>query len=137
MIISSSILSSEIQVAQLLTRCREVLYHPQVHSASLQKRSRANPRCRVCLKNRKRTLACHQNPDLGHSSSPLIRAGQESFKAITRSYYKGSIAAFLVFDITCRSSFDNLHKWLYEIKNHSHDRIEITLLGNKIDLKSK
>lgn len=27
-------------------------------------------------------------------------AGQESFKAITRAYYKGSIASLLVFDIT-------------------------------------
>jgi Ras-related protein Rab-2A len=27
-------------------------------------------------------------------------AGQESFKSITRAYYKGSIAALLVFDLT-------------------------------------
>lgn len=49
-----------------------------------------------------------------------MQAGQESFKAITRSYYKGSIAAFLVFDVTVRSSFESLSKWLYEVKNHSH-----------------
>lgn len=39
-------------------------------------------------------------------------AGQESFKSITRSYYKGSIAVLLVYDITKRDSFDNLNKWL-------------------------
>ena len=32
-------------------------------------------------------------------------AGQESFKSITRSYYKGSIAVLLVYDITKRESF--------------------------------
>lgn len=47
-------------------------------------------------------------------------AGQESFKSITRSYYKGSIAALLVYDITKRDSFDNINKWLAEVKNHSH-----------------
>lgn len=40
-------------------------------------------------------------------------AGQESFKSITRSYYKGSIAALLVYDITKRDSFDNIAKWLH------------------------
>jgi Ras-related protein Rab-2A len=66
-----------------------------------------------------------------------MQAGQESFKAITRSYYKGSIAVFLIFDITNKNSFDSLHKWLFEIKNHSHDRVEIILLGNKVDIKSQ
>ena len=53
----------------------------------------------------------------------FMQAGQESFQAITRSYYKGSIAAFLAFDITSRSSFESLHRWLYEIKNHSHEKV--------------
>ena len=39
-------------------------------------------------------------------------AGQESFKSITRSYYKGSIGILLVYDITRRDSFDNINKWL-------------------------
>lgn len=61
-------------------------------------------------------------------------AGQESFKSITRAYYKGSIAAILVFDITNERSFLNLKNWLYELKNHSHQKIHITLIGNKLDL---
>lgn len=35
-------------------------------------------------------------------------AGQESFKSITRAYYKSSIASLLVFDISSESSFNNL-----------------------------
>lgn len=34
-----------------------------------------------------------------------------------------SIAAFLVYDITKRDSFENINRWLYEVKNHSHDKV--------------
>ena len=64
-------------------------------------------------------------------------AGQQSFKSITRAYYKGSIAAILVFDITSQRSFENLGNWLYEIKNHSHQKIHIMLIGNKKDLEAE
>lgn len=64
-------------------------------------------------------------------------AGQESFKSITRSYYKGSIAALLVYDITRRDSFDNIVKWLDEVKAHSHGKIEVALVGNKTDLQNR
>jgi Ras-related protein Rab-2A len=64
-------------------------------------------------------------------------AGQESFKSITRSYYRGSICAFLVYDITNRESFDNLAKWLEETKNYANDKITIMLVGNKTDATQK
>ena len=63
-------------------------------------------------------------------------AGQESFKSITRAYYKGSIAALLLFDVTNEKSFEDLGNWLYEIKNHSHQKLNIMLVGNKKDLNS-
>eukprot|EP01017_Pseudomicrothorax_dubius_P038489 TRINITY_DN5773_c0_g2_i1.p1 TRINITY_DN5773_c0_g2~~TRINITY_DN5773_c0_g2_i1.p1 ORF type:complete len:214 (-),score=37.09 TRINITY_DN5773_c0_g2_i1:116-757(-) len=62
-------------------------------------------------------------------------AGQESFKAITRSYYRGSIAALLVFDITRRDTFLALDQWLKEIKMYANEGIVIILLGNKADLE--
>jgi len=61
-------------------------------------------------------------------------AGQESFKSITRAYYKGSIAALLVFDITCEKSFEDVNNWFYELKTHSHQKLNIILIGNKKDL---
>jgi Ras-related protein Rab-2A len=64
-------------------------------------------------------------------------AGQESFKSITRAYYKGSIAAILVYDITSEKSFTDLNNWLYEIKNHSHQKIHVVLVGNKKDLSAE
>ncbi len=67
----------------------------------------------------------------------ITKAGQESFKSITRSYYKSSIAAFLVFDLTKRDSFESIEKWLQEVKNNSHEKIQTILIGNKCDLKEQ
>lgn len=35
-------------------------------------------------------------------------AGQEQYQSITRSYYRGAVAAMLVYDVTARKSFDCL-----------------------------
>lgn len=67
----------------------------------------------------------------------VIKAGQESFKSITRSYYKSSIAAFLVFDLTRRDTFDSVEKWLQEVNSNSHEKIKTILIGNKCDIKEK
>ena len=64
-------------------------------------------------------------------------AGQEVFKSITRSYYRGSIAAILVYDITNRQSFNNLNKWMEETKTYSNEKLTILLIGNKSDLEDK
>ena len=41
-------------------------------------------------------------------------AGQESFRSITRSYYRGAAGALLVYDITRRDTFNHLTRWLEE-----------------------
>ena len=64
-------------------------------------------------------------------------AGQETFKSIIRSYYRGAIIALVVYDITNRSSFVNLQRWLDEVKDHSHEYIQVILIGNKADLDDK
>lgn len=64
-------------------------------------------------------------------------AGQESFKSIIRSYFRGAIGAFIVFDITKKDTFDNVKSWLNEVKNYCNANINITLVGNKIDLENK
>ena len=42
-------------------------------------------------------------------------AGQEKFRAITPSYFRGSQGILLCFDVTCRSSFDTLKRW-FEVR---------------------
>jgi Ras-related protein Rab-2A len=64
-------------------------------------------------------------------------AGQESFRSITRSYYRGACAAVLVYDITRRETFQHLNRWLDEAKQNSNANMVIILIGNKKDLEHK
>ena len=61
-------------------------------------------------------------------------AGQEEFKAITRSYYRSSAAALVVFDITRKESFRNVARWVEDVKNNSNKDVILVLIGNKCDL---
>ncbi|XP_010540022.1 PREDICTED: ras-related protein RABA6a-like [Tarenaya hassleriana] len=63
-------------------------------------------------------------------------AGQERFRAITSSYYRGALGALLVYDITRRTTFDNVKKWLSELRGFSSPDTVVVLLGNKSDLRS-
>lgn len=64
-------------------------------------------------------------------------AGQESFRSITRSYYRGACGALLVYDVTRRETFSHLQSWLEDAKSNSHSAMTIMLIGNKSDLESK
>ena len=64
-------------------------------------------------------------------------AGQERYKSITSAYYKGSKGAFVVYDISRKSTFDNVDKWIDELKNNGSEDVLIMLVGNKSDLKDK
>ncbi|KAI8874493.1 ras-domain-containing protein, partial [Backusella circina FSU 941] len=63
-------------------------------------------------------------------------AGQESFRSITRSYYRGAAGALLVYDITRRDTFENLTTWLDDVRQHANPNTVIMLIGNKCDLES-
>ena len=64
-------------------------------------------------------------------------AGQESFRSITRSYYKNSTCAFIVYDITFKKTFDNVIIWLNECRDMCYKNILICVIGNKLDLEDK
>ncbi|XP_061747353.1 ras-related protein Rab-2A [Nerophis ophidion] len=64
-------------------------------------------------------------------------AGQESFRSITRSYYRGAAGALLVYDITRRDTFYHLTVWLEDARQHSNSNMVIMLIGNKSDLESR
>ncbi|KAG5561021.1 hypothetical protein RHGRI_004146 [Rhododendron griersonianum] len=61
-------------------------------------------------------------------------AGQESFRSITRSYYRGAAGALLVYDITRRETFNHLASWLEDARQHANANMSIMLIGNKCDL---
>ncbi|XP_065870694.1 ras-related protein RABA2a [Euphorbia lathyris] len=62
-------------------------------------------------------------------------AGQERYRAITSAYYRGALGALLVYDVTKPTTFDNVSRWLKELRDHADSNIVIMLIGNKTDLK--
>ncbi len=64
-------------------------------------------------------------------------AGQERYKSITAAYYKGAKGALIVYDTTSEKTFENVDKWLSEIKEQTNKDIKLIIVGNKIDLKDK
>jgi len=64
-------------------------------------------------------------------------AGQESFRSITRSYYRGAAGALLVYDITRRETFNHLTSWLDDARQHANSNMTIMLIGNKCDLEQR
>ncbi|GER25333.1 RAB GTPase 11C [Striga asiatica] len=62
-------------------------------------------------------------------------AGQERYRAITSAYYRGALGALLVYDVTKPTTFENVNRWLKELRDHADSNIVIMLIGNKTDLK--
>jgi len=62
-------------------------------------------------------------------------AGQERYRAITSAYYRGAVGALLVYDIAKQITFDNVERWLNELRDHADSSIVIMLVGNKSDLR--
>lgn len=61
-------------------------------------------------------------------------AGQETYKSVTRSYFRGAAGALLVFDITRRNTFESVTSWLSDLRQIAEEGIVIVLVGNKSDL---
>ncbi|KAH9509643.1 hypothetical protein Btru_044091 [Bulinus truncatus] len=57
-------------------------------------------------------------------------AGQESFKTITTSYYRGAKGIMLVYDVHNQESFTNTLAWLKNIQEHATEEIVIILIGH-------
>jgi Ras-related protein Rab-11A len=64
-------------------------------------------------------------------------AGQERYKSITNAYYKGSKGSFIVFDISRKETFQNVDRWIGEIRNNADNDTTILLIGNKSDLEDQ
>ena len=60
-------------------------------------------------------------------------AGHESFKSMTKVFYKSSHAVLLIYNITNRDSFINLKDWLDEVKENAPNDVKICLIGNQND----
>lgn len=57
------------------------------------------------------------------------------YRAITSAYYRGSAGALVVYDVSRRATFENVEKWMQELRNHTDSNIIVMLVGNKADLR--
>ncbi|KAB5534194.1 hypothetical protein DKX38_017280 [Salix brachista] len=57
------------------------------------------------------------------------------YRAITSAYYRGAVGALLVYDVTRHSTFENVERWLRELRDHTDPNIVVMLIGNKSDLR--
>ena len=64
-------------------------------------------------------------------------AGQENYRSITRAYYKNSVCAILVYDITNRDSFEHISNWIEDCLSQSPKTVFMVLVGNKSDLNEQ
>eukprot|EP01102_Stenamoeba_stenopodia_P022791 TRINITY_DN962_c0_g1_i1.p1 TRINITY_DN962_c0_g1~~TRINITY_DN962_c0_g1_i1.p1 ORF type:complete len:878 (-),score=250.65 TRINITY_DN962_c0_g1_i1:198-2831(-) len=63
--------------------------------------------------------------------------GQERFRTITSSYYRGCHGVALIFDVTDQVSFNNIKKWLQECDRYCCENVNKIILGNKTDVHQK
>jgi Ras-related protein Rab-2A len=61
-------------------------------------------------------------------------AGQETYKSVTRSYFRGASGALLVFDLSRKQTFQHVTDWLNDLRQIAEPDIVIVLVGNKADL---
>ena len=60
-------------------------------------------------------------------------AGQDRFRTITKTYYKGSHGVILVYDVCDERSFGNVKNWVNQIEQNAKSSICKVLVGNKCD----
>ena len=63
-------------------------------------------------------------------------SGEEKFRSITRNFYRNADGLLVVFDLTCKESFNHVKNWINEAKEHKND-IKTILVGNKLDLEDE
>ena len=75
----------------------------------------------------------------GHKIKAQIwdTAGQERYKAMTSAYFKGAKGAFIVYDITNKSSFESVDRWLNDLRVSADKNLTVIIIGNKCDLEQQ
>eukprot|EP01113_Clastostelium_recurvatum_P013531 TRINITY_DN1718_c0_g1_i1.p1 TRINITY_DN1718_c0_g1~~TRINITY_DN1718_c0_g1_i1.p1 ORF type:complete len:237 (-),score=48.24 TRINITY_DN1718_c0_g1_i1:142-822(-) len=61
-------------------------------------------------------------------------AGQERYRSLAPMYYRCACAAIIVYDITRKSSFETMRKWVSEVQKQGTPNLIIALAGNKADI---
>jgi small GTP-binding protein len=89
------------------------------------------------------TIGCQLNVAELNVGDVLIRlviwdlAGQPRFQSVRTLYFVGSDAAVVVYDVSRRSTFENVDGWLQALRKAVPDKIPMVLVANKVDLASQ
>lgn len=62
-------------------------------------------------------------------------AGQEKYRSLVPMYSRGASIAIIVFDVSSSTSFDNLKKWIAEVRLDAPENCKIVIAGNKEDME--
>ena len=86
-----------------------------------------------------RTVACSSD-DAGPEGNKHVAklqiwdtAGQDKFRSVTRSYYRGAVGCLCVFSLSDRNSFERLGQWLADARTQASEAVSIVIVGNKLD----
>jgi len=63
--------------------------------------------------------------------------GQEGFRTITSSYYRGAHMVIICYDVTYKKSFENLGTWIQEVERYAHEKALKAIVGLRNDLKNR
>lgn len=63
-------------------------------------------------------------------------AGQETFRSLIKTFYRGAHGCLVVYDITNRASFNNIGSWIKDLHDNCMSNIPIFIIGNKTDLSN-
>lgn len=80
-------------------------------------------------------FACTVSDDVVVHFDIWDTAGQERFKSLASMYYRGAAAAFVVYEITSRETYERAKVWATELHVNSPETI-VMLVGNKGDLET-
>lgn len=88
------------------------------------------------------TKGAEVNPNDFHTNRGVIRleiwdtAGQEKFGNLRDCYYIGAHCAIIMFDLTSRTTYQNVPKWHKDVSKIC-ENIPMVLVGNKVDVKDR
>ena len=88
------------------------------------------------------TKGAEVSPNDFYTTHGLIRleiwdtAGQEKFGNLRDCYYIGAQCAIIMFDLTSRTTYQNVPKWHKDLTKIC-EKIPIVLVGNKVDVKDR
>lgn len=62
-------------------------------------------------------------------------AGQERFRSLTANFFSRADGIILTFDVTDRTSFEHVRKWMDEIQANAPNDVNVVLCGSKCDVE--